>query len=62
MTEVDMTRPHHYEQCDIPEGMTLVEYRAAKRAAGKGRKTGLVAKLRRRRDAAPRLDVQRRAA
>ena len=45
-----MTRPHHYEHCDIPEGMTLAEYRAHRRPAK--RKTGLVARLRRRRPVA----------
>jgi hypothetical protein len=48
ITEVDMTRPHHYVQCDVPEGMTLAEYRSAKSTA-KPRKTGLVSLLRRRR-------------
>jgi hypothetical protein len=48
ITEVDMTRPHHYVQCDIPEGMTLSEYRNAKSSA-KPRKPGLVSLLRRRR-------------
>ena len=43
-----MTRPHHYVQCDIPEGMTLSEYRSAK-ASAKPRKAGLVSLLRRRR-------------
>lgn len=43
-----MTRPHHYEQCDIPEGMTLTEYRAIRRPA-KEPKSGLVARLRGRR-------------
>jgi hypothetical protein len=60
-----MTRPHHYEHCDVPEGMTLAEYRAHRRAA-KPQKTGLVARLRRRRvvEAAPpqRHDVRRHAA
>ena len=43
-----MTRPHHYVQCDVPEGMTLAEYRNAK-SAPKSRKGGLVSRLRRRR-------------
>ena len=43
-----MTRPHHYVQCDIPEGMTLAEYRNGKSPA-KPRKAGLVSLLRRRR-------------
>jgi hypothetical protein len=47
-----MTRPHHYEHCDVPEGMTLAEYRATQRPA-KGPKTSLVARLRRRRPIAP---------
>ncbi|HEY3021703.1 MAG TPA: hypothetical protein VGJ32_16005 [Solirubrobacteraceae bacterium] len=55
-----MTRPHHYVHCDVPEGMTLAEYRGAKRQAAKPRKTGLVARLRRRRVAGA--DLQRRAA
>jgi hypothetical protein len=42
-----MTRPHHYVHCDVPEGMTLGEYRAKRRPA-KSRKSGLVARLRRR--------------
>jgi hypothetical protein len=42
-----MTRPHHYEHCDVPEGMTLAEYRAHRHPA-KPRKAGLVARLRRR--------------
>jgi hypothetical protein len=46
--EGEMTRPHHYEQCDVPEGMTLTEYRALRRPA-KEPKTGLVSRLRRRR-------------
>jgi len=42
-----MTRPHHYVDCDVPEGMTLVEYRASKRAPGtKPRRTSFVARLR----------------
>ena len=43
-----MTRPHHYVQCDVPEGMTLRDYRAAKRAPAR-EKRGLVARLRARR-------------
>ena len=55
-----MTRPHHYVHCDVPEGMTLAEYRGAKRqAAAKPRRAGLVARLRRRRVAG---EPQRRAA
>src|SRR5439155_4513441 len=50
--EVTMTRPHHYEHCDVPEGMTLTEYRAT-RTAAKPPKAGLVARLRRRRPVAP---------
>jgi len=58
-----MTRPHYYEQCDVPEGMTLIEYRAAKRAAARKQpKAGIVARLRRRRDVEPQHDEQRRAA
>ena len=58
-----MTRPHHYVHCDVPEGMTLTEYRSAKRPDGvdKRPRRGLVARLRRRsseRPAAP----ERRAA
>jgi hypothetical protein len=42
-----MTRPHHYVQCDVPEGMTLAEYRSAKGAAvRKQPRRGLVARLR----------------
>jgi hypothetical protein len=45
-----VTRPHHYVDCDVPEGMTLQQYRAAKRPPGtKPRRTGLVARLRARR-------------
>jgi len=44
-----MTRPHHYVHCDVPEGMTLAEYRNAKSAPAKARKGGLVSRLRRRR-------------
>jgi hypothetical protein len=44
-----MTRPHHYVQCDVPEGMTLAEYRTAKAERSKSRKGGLVSRLRRRR-------------
>jgi hypothetical protein len=47
-----MTRPHHYEHCDIPDGMTLTEYRAIRRPA-KEPKPGLVARLRRRRPSDP---------
>jgi hypothetical protein len=47
-----MTRPHQYEHCDVPEGMTLAEYRAA-RSTAKARKSGLVSRLRRRRPVAP---------
>jgi hypothetical protein len=43
-----MTRPHQYVHCDVPEGMTLNEYRATLRLA-KPPKSGLVARLRRRR-------------
>jgi hypothetical protein len=50
ITEVVMTRPHHYVHCDVPEGMTLTEYRTAK-AAAKPRKQGLVVSLLRRRRA-----------
>ena len=57
-----MTRPHHYEHCDVPEGMTLAEYRARRHPA-KQRKSGLVARLRRRRVVAPvQHDARRRAA
>jgi hypothetical protein len=45
-----VTRPHQYVQCDVPDGMTLAEYRASKRAPGtKPRRAGLVARLRARR-------------
>jgi len=56
-----MTRPHHYVHCDVPEGMTLAEYRGAKRreAGVKPRGAGLVARLRRRRVVD---EAQRRAA
>jgi len=40
-----MTSPHHYVECDVPEGMTLRDYRAAK-AGLAGQKRGLVARLR----------------
>ena len=59
-----MTRPHHYEHCDVPEGMTLAEYRANRHPA-KPRKSGLVARLRRRRAVEPapvRHDARRHAA
>ena len=58
-----MTRPHHYEHCDVPEGMTLAEYRARRHPA-KQRKSGLVARLRRRRvvEPAAQHDVRRHAA
>ena len=39
-----MSRPHHYVECDVPEGMTLRDYRAAKREAAPA-KRGLVARL-----------------
>ena len=39
-----MTRPHHYVECDVPEGMTLRDYRAAKRAPAR-EKRGLMARL-----------------
>jgi hypothetical protein len=48
--EVNMTRPHHYEHCDVPEGMTLAEYRA-RRHPVKPRRSGLSGLLRRRRPA-----------
>ena len=43
-----MTRPHHYVHCDVPEGMTLAEYRSAKDAAVRKQqpRRGLVARLR----------------
>jgi hypothetical protein len=44
-----MTRPHHYVECDVPEGMTLRDYRAAKGAAAREKRGGLVARLRARR-------------
>ena len=47
-----MSRPHHYVDCDVPEGMTLREYRAAKRPA-KPRRPGIVSILRRRRTDEP---------
>jgi hypothetical protein len=59
-----MTRPHHYVQCDVPEGMTLTEYRNAKTAA-KPRKHGLVVSLLRRkrvRAVAPSGEGERRMA
>jgi hypothetical protein len=56
-----MTRPHHYVHCDVPEGMTLAEYRGAKRRE-KPRKAGLVARLRRRRPSLEASEPQRRAA
>ena len=43
-----MTRPHHYVECDVPEGMTLRDYRAAKRVPSR-EKRGLMARLRARR-------------
>jgi hypothetical protein len=43
-----MSRPHHYVECDVPEGMTLRDYRAAKRDTPGG-KRGLIARLRARR-------------
>ena len=43
-----MSRPHHYVECDVPEGMTLREYHAARRSASKHASRGLVARLRRR--------------
>ena len=56
-----MTRPHHYEHCDVPEGMTLAEYRAHRRPTK--RKTGIVARLRRRRPVEPvQHDARRQAA
>lgn len=58
-----MTRPHHYVHCDVPEGMTLSEYRSAKRSdeASKRPRRGLVARLRRRAVEPERVE-QRRAA
>ena len=45
-----MSSPHHYVDCDVPEGMTLREYHAARRAsAPRHRRHGLMARLRRRR-------------
>jgi hypothetical protein len=43
-----MTRPHHYVECDVPEGMTLRDYRAIKRETTAG-KRGLISRLRARR-------------
>jgi hypothetical protein len=43
-----MSRPHHYVECDVPEGMTLRDYRAAKLPSERV-KRGLVARLRARR-------------
>ena len=43
-----MTRPHHYVECDVPEGMTLRDYRAAKREPARA-KRGIMARLRARR-------------
>ena len=40
-----MSRPHHYVECDVPEGMTLRDYRAAKRPQARV-KRGFVARLR----------------
>lgn len=45
-----MTRPVHYVDCDVPEGMTLTAYRAAKASARPARR-GLWSRLRRRRAA-----------
>jgi hypothetical protein len=45
-----MTRPHHYVDCDVPEGMTLEEYRASKKPR-RPRRAGLVARLRSRKQA-----------
>ena len=39
-----MSRPHHYVECDVPEGMTLRDYRAIKRAPAPA-KRGLVSRL-----------------
>ena len=57
-----MTRPLHYVHCDVPEGMTLAEYRAVRSAAAKPARRGLVARLRRRRPVEPSRVEQRRAA
>jgi hypothetical protein len=43
-----MTRPHEYVECDVPEGMTLRDYRAIKRDNDRA-KRGLLARLRARR-------------
>lgn len=42
-----MSRPVHYVDCDVPEGMTLSAYRAAKCPSPRRRRS-LVAVLRRR--------------
>ena len=57
-----MTRPHHYVHCDVPEGMTLAEYRNAKSDGAKPRKGGLVSRLRRRRARAVAAEAPRRMA
>ena len=43
-----MTRPHQYVECDVPEGMTLSDYRATKREPSRS-KRGIMARLRARR-------------
>ena len=43
-----MTRPVLYVDCDVPEGMTLTDYRAAKSGPRRARR-GLIGRLRRRR-------------
>jgi hypothetical protein len=45
-----MTRPHEYVDCDLPDGMTLREYHAARRATARKRpRRSIVARLQRRR-------------
>ena len=48
-----MTRPLHYVECDVPEGMTLADYRAAK-AAARQRRVRLLSRLLRRAPDRPR--------
>jgi hypothetical protein len=39
-----MSRPHHYVECDVPEGMTLRDYRATKLEPARAKRS-LVARL-----------------
>jgi hypothetical protein len=43
-----MTRPHQYVECDVPEGMTLSDYRATKREPARTKRS-IMARLRARR-------------